>query len=321
MDVGTAHVMDQLRHKCQLDSQKGFDAIVFSPDNTQIVTISFFGNLDMYNAHTNELLWELSTSHTLYSASFTGDGTLVAAMSRCGMVHIRYAKTGVEFKQIFLDGVGQFCPTDNNRFVTTNGDELVLWDIENGTKIWEITPGRDDYNDIENFARFSPDGKTIVTVQQALVTVQQAEIPEMSESESEEELEEQPNHVLVIDAANGSTKFSLEHDRFVSVYDASFSVDGRKLASVGSFAENHGICIIWDLSNGSKMNIIHLSHPIHSVAWARDFVQDNRRMAVAMSLHPNLGENSRLGGLEVDLVRMILDPYTQPLGVVTEVWI
>ena len=284
------------------DLKRGYVAVSFSPSGKQIGTVSYSGIVCMYDVATKKLLWKLSTGHIFHYLSFSGDGTLVACGTRCGVISIRYTSSGGLFKFTNIGGVGEFCPTDNSRFAFTTGDDLVLWDIDTKKQIWKISPGRDEYNDIDNVARFSPDGKMIATVKQ-----DHPESGSGSDADSDAEIEEAIHEIIVVDSTNGKTKLSIPHKGGLSVYDVSFSVDGSKLASACSYVENHGRCIVWDLSNGNCLLEINQSHPILSVVWGRDWVEDDRRLSVAMALHDRLGENARLGRIERELVRAILD--------------
>ena len=59
------------------------------------------------------------------------------------------------------------------------------------------------------------------------------------------------------------------------------------------------------------MHSFSLPWAVVSVWWGRDWVMDRQRaVALAMGHHPRLGAVSRVQGLDVELVRMILD-YTQ----------
>jgi WD40 repeat protein len=292
--------LDGTTEHIQPGNMRGLESVTFSPCNRLIAVISFHGTMKVYNTKTYTQLWELKTPNMLHSVSFSGDSKFVAAVSMCGTVHIRYAATGIGLKTIITEGVGEFCPTDNNLFATTNGDDLALWNIETAQTKWKIKHGRDDYLEIRNFARFSPDGKTIATVQQD-------KMPEYSDQESdsdaEEVHEEQTNYVLVVDAANGETKFSLAHLMGYSVYDAAFSPDGGQLACVGSYAVTRGMCALWNMSDGNMICHIRQSSPIRSVAWVDIEVQ--RREALAMVLHDRLGAGARLRIVDEEVLRMI----------------
>ena len=75
------------------------ESVKFSPRGTLIAIINCEGRMKVYDTKTERLLWELTTPNPmLYSVSFSGDSKFVAAASRCGAVHIRYAATGTQFK-------------------------------------------------------------------------------------------------------------------------------------------------------------------------------------------------------------------------------
>jgi WD40 repeat protein len=263
--------------------------VTFSPCNKLIAIISCEGRMKVYDTHTNLVFWDYYSDDLLYSASFSADSEFIAAVSKYGSVHIRYASTGNAFKNMDMGGLGEFCPINNNLFATTNGDFLALWNIETEAKIWNVKHGRDTFWDIQNFARFSPDGKTIATVQQD----RRQESPDPvsdsgTDSDTEEDYEDQINNVLVVHTANGQTKFSLKHQKFDSVYEAAFSHDGNQLACVGSCPENQGFCVIWNMSDGNVIYRLYSLCDIRSLAWVSDM---HRHEALAMALHERIQSN------------------------------
>ena len=255
--------------------------------------------------------------------------------------------------------MGEFCPQNNNLFSCTNGDDLALWDIMSEEKKWEINLGRDDFMGLQNFALFSPDGKTIATLQQnerveisgseqsssegsdedyfpnvngSLTSSSGSEsessesrsdsnsVAESSESRSDSnsvaesvselgssndaEYIEADNIVVVVNANNGTKKFSLNHHRFMSIFDAAFSPDGSQLACVGTFDEMSGICVLWNMMNGNAICSIHSNPEMRSVVW----LVDQKPRAVAMSRIARLNkvpEVAKLGNLDAELLRMI----------------
>ena len=333
------------------------ESVKISPSNGLMAVISTESRMKMFHARTYEELWELTPIHRslftggLCCASFTTDSTLVAVVAKYGNVQIKYAATGFAFKNLEIDGVGEFCPKNNNFFCCTNGDDLALWDIESEEKIWEIKLGRDDYMELQNFALFSPDGKTIATIQQnERVEISGSEhssgdgsgddyVPNVngpptpssgsesesssgSESESsesrsgsnsvtehehEEEYMEANNIVVVVNANNGTRKFSLDHERFTSILDAAFSPDGLQLACVGTFEdfeEKAGVCVLWNMVNGNAICCIYSNPEMRSVVW----LVDQKARAAAMSKINRLNkfpEVANLGNLDVELLRMI----------------
>ena len=321
------------------------ESIKLSPSNGLMAVISTQRRMKMFHARTYEELWELTPirgdalppSIAICCVSFTSDSTLVAVMSKYGNVQIRYAATGFAFKNLEINGVGEFCPKNNNFFSCTNGDDLALWDIMSEEKIWEINLGRDDFMGLQNFALFSPDGKTIATLQQderveisgseqssgegsdedyvpnvngSLTPESRWDSNSVAESVSElgssndTEYTEADNIVVVVNANNGRRKFSLNHQRFTSIFDAAFSPNGLQLACVGTFHEMSGVCVLWNMVNGNAICCIHSYPEMRSVVW----LVDQTARAVAMSRIARLNkvpEVANLGNLDVELLRKI----------------
>jgi WD40 repeat protein len=277
------------------------ESVKFSPRGTLIAIINCEGRMKVYDTKTERLLWELTTPNPmLYSVSFSGDSMFVAAASRCGTVHIRYAATGTQFKNMVMGGIGEFCPTNPNLFATTDGDNLALWNIEAEEEIWNVFHGRDDYFNIENFAHFSPDGTMIATVRQDETPA--PEDPDASDTDNESE--EQPNYVVVVHADDGRTKFSLKHEQWSTVYEAAFSPDGRQLACVGAKAGTLGLCVLWNTSDGNAICSISIGHRVRSIAWAYNY-SEMRRESLAMAKHKRLGAGAKLGVLDDDVLGMV----------------
>jgi len=95
------------------------------------------------------------------------------------------------------------------------------------------------------------------------------------------------------------------------IRDMAWSPDGRKLACVGlatcPVSPGHGrsgVCVVWDAPERTVLCRIHSGATIASVAWARDYKQEERRLALAMGLHKRLGEASGVKALDPDLLRL-----------------
>ena len=163
-----------------------------------------------------------------------------------------------------------FSPTDDNQLVIGAGEEVALWDMENGNEIWSIVAS--------GFAVFSPDARSIACA-----------FPDAWD-------------VHLLDAHTGEFRLDMVGGTG-TLCSATFSVDGSKLA-VGSYDET---CQVWDSSTGALLRTIDVGDCVTSVASGRDWVRDTSAMAFAMGHHPRLGVESRVLALEVGVVRMILD--------------
>jgi WD40 repeat protein len=183
---------------------------------------------------------------------------------------------------------------------------LYLWNIETETKIWEISSSNNE-NEYQNWAIFSPDGHTIVTVDQFTYPyVSDDEDNDEFEVEEEEEDRTDPVHVSVVFTATGKSKFCLPHTRGAVVRDAAFSDGGDKLVTVEENILDGGTCRMWNMSDGDLLWEAKQDRAILSVAWGRDWLKDQTRIAFAMGNIPRLGHGSWVLPLDQGVVKMIL---------------
>ena len=190
----------------------------------------------------------------------------------------------------------QFSPTENRILASTvDGDtrspagvislaRVKVWDVDSG-EMRSSFAGR-------SLAVFTPDGRTIATVTREYpLSLFQIHSVESGE---------------VVVTLAGVVRKGLAGC-------GSFSVDGSKLV----LGCTNGTCRVVDSSTGRVLLNIKLGSTlppyrsqVSSVAWGRDWVMDTERpMACAMGHHPRLGAGSQVQGLDVELVRMIMD-YT-----------
>jgi len=112
-----------------------------------------------------------------------------------------------------------------------------------------------------------------------------------------------PSDVRIVDSDSGELLVRMvgHNSHF---HSSAWSIDGTKLASSSA-----GPCKVWDSSTGALLRTIQLGNRrVLSLACGRDWVRDTQRaMAFAMGNHPRLGAVSRVLGLEVGVVQMILD--------------
>lgn len=276
----------------------------------------------------------------LYSASFSADSKYVAAVCLHGSVHIMWAADGTPFKTIDMRGRGEFSPTECNKFAAISAHSLVMWDVIAETQVW----GLGGYGDrkaalasTRNFLRFAPDGKTLAFMQPGEDAGLHGEDSQddMDDSEAEEEdVDTGAEDVVVVNTLTGSGCCRLRAAQVPDaqgvvggwrpndIRDMSWSADGLKLACVGvshcltSEAERTpgtplGLCVVWDIARRAVVCRINSRSVISAVAFARDF-QAERRLALAMALHPRVGRQSLLHALGPDALRMLF-PDAAPL--------
>jgi len=252
---------------------------------------------------TTVILWDIATGGAQQrlqvnagqtyacSLSFSANGARLACGNNNGFIHVWSLATGSLFRTIAsphtslkLGRSVHFSPTDSARLVSVcsslpapgfpaSYSFIHLWDIESGELQRKVTEG--------HFAEFSPNGRTIAITGGS-----------------------NRSYVRVVDSDSGELRMNMGgHSCYV--YSAAWSIDGSKLAS----GCTEGTCKVWDSSTGALLRTIHLGNAeVLSVACGRDWVRDTpRAMAFAMGHHPRLGAVSLVLGLEVGVVRMIVD--------------
>ena len=281
----------------------GLRAVAFSPCGQRLATGGFDHAVILWDAKTGKADQVMRGHITdVRSVSFSADGTRLASGSSDGSIHI-WDATGALLRTIqrpqvfpiprkaegFVQSV-QFSTTDVRRLASMGHRKgLKQWDVASGEQQNAASRSRVEGR---KFAVFSPDGLTIATAS------------------------DQTHSVLLFDVSTGEIRpwFSggtIGHRSPVT--SASWSVDGRKLASV----YGDGTCRVWDSSTGRILrNFENKRDSIFSVSRGRDWVEDTQRaLALAMGQHPRLGAGSQLLGLDEELLRMILDRVTPSIEV------
>jgi len=253
----------------------GQHALAFSPCGQRFATGDDDGVVILWDAQTGRAEQRMQAGpEMVWSLSFAADGARLACGSRDGSIRVWDAMTGALLRS-WEEEIGmpevQFSPVNNSIVATVCFVDITLRDVDSGEKRRSFDGFR--------FAAFSPDGRTIATSSV-----------------------DAPHDLLLVDAETGTVRLTLAgHQGLLAA--ACFSVDdGSKIAS----ASADGTCKVWDSSTGALLRTIHVSDPISTVSWGRDWVRDTQR-AFAMGHHPRLGEGSRVLALDAGVVRIILD--------------
>jgi len=258
----------------------GLCAVAFSPCGQRFATGGQDGAVVVWDIQTGEagrrMVEEDILGVTISALCFSASGARLASGGQEGSICV-WDTTGALLlwkheEEEEVDSL-HFSPTDENQLVIGTGQEVALWDVENGNEIWSIVGRR--------FAVFSPDARSIA-----------CGAPTADAYD-----------VHLVDAHTGEFRLTMVGlTEYLSC--AAFSVDGSKLAS----ARLGGTCKVWDSSTGALLRTINVGNGVSSVAIGRDWVRDTQRgVAFAMGHHPRLGAGSRVLELEAGVVRMILD--------------
>jgi WD40 repeat protein len=269
---------------------KGLSALTFSPRGQRLASGGGDGAVILWDARTGVAVRRMMAQEdSVISVSFSADGTRLASASNDRSICVWNVEMGALIHTILDDNRPsifrvKFSPTNNRILASASHGQTVLWDVDGGERIR-----------IEGMGFpvvFSPDGHTI-----AIVVKEQLGM-----------------RVNLVNAATGAVVCRMigHEDRVTSV---SFSDNGAMLAT----GSRDGTCKIWDAYTGELLRTIDVSelmlnhphnewHAHFNMTWGRDWVRDTQTAsAVAMGHHRRLGAESRLLGLDEEVLRMILN--------------
>ncbi len=145
------------------------NAANISPDGTKVVTAERRGIVGLWDAATGKQI-RLLRGHEdqIHDARFSPDGKVIASAARDGTARTWDAETGAQIavhKQSggsYVDAVS-FSP--DGRWVLSSGNGWVeVWNARTGDVHSSTRIGPEDEGAFMTFARFSPDGKAIVVM-------------------------------------------------------------------------------------------------------------------------------------------------------------
>gem|GEM_PF-2302915 len=224
-------------------TKDGIDVVGFSPDGTQLLTGCADGSLTVWDRHNEIALLKIPCSEEVSSASFSPDGKTVLSACEFGPVRLwdsispRYAVTVPQWADPELD----ISPDGTKSAGFLSGSGVLVSDLKSGKTIITLKGG-----DNVGFARFSPDGRTLVTIGDDKI----ARVWSISTGRMlidilnvDNDAEISPNSKqLVTILANGTAAiFDIPSGRKVAtvsgqrnVRSVAFSPDGRRVATIGS---------------------------------------------------------------------------------------
>ena len=251
----TVRIWDAVtRHELMRIDEAG-GGVSFSPDAKRIIS-SDGNDIKVWDATTGKELMTLSGHEdTIWSMSYSPDGTRIVSGGADKTIRIWNAATGVEI--FTLRGHGdwpeepELSPVSSVAF-SPDGEHVVSGSYDYTVKIWNARTGAEvmtmrRHSYLVNDVAFSPDGKRFA-------------------SASSDET------IRVCDLATGSELLTLHgHDSEVS--SVAFSPDGKRIVS-GSMDET---VRIWDAETGLEITMLRIGGKV----WSLSFSPDGKTIATA----------------------------------------
>lgn len=202
------------------DAGTHYDAVAISPDGNTLAGGSYYGILDLWDAHTGGNRRNLQAEgYPLRGLIFSQDGTQLYAASTEGIRLWDLNSQSVTDNVIdhLVTGTVISISPDGRQLATLAGEEVIFWDITNGTQMRTV-PG-------EYYAAISPDWSLLAAV-----------VPD------------DPQTLVLYDLMSGAELHRMYQGERQAVHEMFFSPDGRVLAQL-EYA-NEGRLLLWDTRSG-----------------------------------------------------------------------
>lgn len=201
---------------------EGLNAVAFSPDGRQVVTISMDRTAKIWDVNTGALLFNL-TGHTddVYSAAYSPDGGLIITGSLDKTAKLWDAHTGAFLRSLTGHAGGIYSVA-----FSPDGTHAATGSADNTMRIWETNTGAllsdcKGHTSYVNCVTFSPDGKRIATASW-------------------------DKTAKIWNVSSGNLVFTLTgHSNYV--WSVAFSPDGQQIAT----ASYDRVARLWDANTGS----------------------------------------------------------------------
>lgn len=237
-DKNRVTIMDLKTGKDLLKLDLGdVDFSQFSSDGKKIV-IADYNKIFVLDAKTGKEMWRFNNSSSVEFAQLSPDGKKMAVLSYYGVfiLDVKTKKPLMHFRgERFLESA-QFSP-DGKRLVTTDGNNAILWNVEETRQpiLDGHKPGR--YSTI-NDLHFSPNGKMFVTASN-------------------------DSTAIIWNSITGERLFTLR-GHMNDVCAAQFSPDSKILLT----ASKDGTARIWNVQTGEAVRVIDIGKHVKSACFS-----------------------------------------------------
>ena len=247
-DVSTMNFISTLEGSTDhhLTEEPAIFGIAYSPNGDTIAIGSSDGTVRLWDTSTGTLKHTVIGNiasvgkypfDSIKGFAFSPDGKTIATRSFANTIWLWNTETGRYKRKIQEGGKNIIYSSNENILAIPAWGGLQLWDTETGKcQNTFVHPG-----EVKNFA-FSPDGKTITTVQEA------------------------ENKVWTVrwDTATSEKKSMFEHPE--AVESTTFSPDGKTVATVSA----NNMVRVWDTTTGKHKYTLEHTNSIVGVSYARD---------------------------------------------------
>jgi WD40 repeat protein len=289
--------------------------VAFAPCGTRVATASTDSTAMVWSAASGAVELTLAGhARGLTSLSFSADGRRIASGGSDGQVVVWCAATGAVQRALAAGGlVFSVAWAPDGRSLAAGGfdHKVRLWDVGDGEVGAAPTRVLEGHTHLVLAVGFAPDGRTIASssydraVREWDPSTGRLRRCLRGHDRQDACVCSAPGHAQ---AALGASAACTVAGHRGAVSCVAYSPDGRAVAS-GSW---EGCVKLWGAKSGTLLRSVCLCSKVTSVAFGREWLRNDKRLAFASALHPRLGGDSQVHTLDPELLCMILDSLWPP---------
>ena len=241
-------------------------SVAIGPGGATVLTGGWDGRLLLWDTRTGAQLKRIDTKVPLVSVGFSGDGGILVAGDRHGVLHLYRRSDGVEVARLTAHEVGL-----TQMVVSDDGERVLSIGLDNLARVWSLP-------DLAPIVEFLPNPE-VKPVAVAFSTDRSSMLVAYFDGS-----------VLHLDANTGAVLRELRADK-APVWAVTFSPDGRfALLADGS----EGVSV-WHLATGDRINVageIIGSRPTPWLESDHPGARQFRKCAICHALTPNEAQRS-----------------------------